>query len=179
MVNYGHLCVIEQKILSFDDEKYVQAFDCGNKIINKYFQKKAANDRTAVTYLFIDKNEDTLIACITLACSAIFTEEDDVRSTVLSAMEVKYFAVDKQYQHMPYLENETKTLSDVLFDHMINLMDTMSHDNIGASKIVLYSVKRAVNFYRKHGFKYFGSMMYGDTGSYVSNCEPMYFDLNT
>ena len=100
MVNYGHQCSIQRQILSEKHYEYLQNFTCGNKSIDKYFKEKASKDKTSVTYLFIDVNEKALIACITLSCSAIFTEEEDVKSTVLSAMEVKYFAVNKKYQHM-------------------------------------------------------------------------------
>lgn len=179
MPQFGQQCSIKLKVLSGKDAKYLQNFSCGNKEIDRYFRDKALKDKTAVTYLYLDQNADALIACITLSCSAIFTEEVDVRSTVLSAMEIKYLAVDKNYQHLPYYQGKKRpTLSDMIFDNMIWNMRRMSLKHIGASKIVLYSVKRAITFYERHGFKKFRLEMYGDQGDYVISCCPMYFDLN-
>ena len=156
MVEYGQQCSIKVKVLSVKEQKYLQNFSCGNQSIDKYFRKKAIEDETAVTYLYIDKEEDVLIACVTLSCSAIYTDEEDVRSTVLSAMEIKYLAVDKRYQHLPYTpESGSPSLSDMIFRHMLLRMYNMSHRYIGASKIVLYSVKRAISFYERHGFRQF------------------------
>lgn len=64
-------------------------------------------------------------------------------------------------------------------DYMISYMSDLSHEKIGAAKIVLYSVPQAISFYKRHGFKTFGKTMYGDEGYYVGGCEPMYFDLNS
>ncbi len=181
MQKYGQHCSVKIETLSVGNEVYVNQFSCGNKTIDDYFRSKAARDQTAVTYMFIDEENDCLIACATIACSAIFTEDENEKqfSTILSAMEIKYLAVDERYQHMPYFpEKKSPTLSDMMFDYMLDYMEKMSHQKIGASKIVLYSVPKAVSFYKRHGFVEFGDMMYGDQGYFVDGCKPMYFDLN-
>lgn len=181
MRKYGQDYSIDIIVLSKDNKHYVENFSCGNYAIDEYFKKESFTDNTSVTYMFIDKDADQLIACVTVACSAIFTESDaqEQFSTLLSAMEVKYLAVNEDYQHIPYKENTTRpSLSDYMFDYMIDYLWEMSHSQIGAAKIVLYSVPQAVNFYKRHGFKLFGETMYGDTGYYVEGCEPMYYDLN-
>lgn len=133
-----------------------------------------------MTYLFINTEDNSIIACITIACSVIFTDTDekDVFSTILSAMEIKYFAVDDAYKHMPYEKDGSLTLSYYIFSYMLEYMRELSHNKIGASKIVLYSVPQAINFYKKCNFKEFGDTMYGDEGYYVEGCMPMYYDLN-
>lgn len=68
--------------------------------------------------------------------------------------------------------------TNYLFDYMISYMSKISHEVIGAAKIVLYAVPQAVSFYKRHGFKEFGDTMYGDEGYYVEGCKPMYLDLN-
>lgn len=177
---YGQDYSIDIVVLTEHNKHYVEDFYCGNHSIDLYFKKESFSDKTSVTYMFIDKDEDQLIACITVACSAIFTEcEEQQFSTLLSAMEVKYLAVNEKYQHIPYKENTTRpSLSDYMFDYMIDYLWKLSHDTIGAAKIVLYSVPQAVTFYKRHGFKMFGDTMYGDVGYFVEGCEPMYYDLN-
>lgn len=180
-MKYGSEYSIEIQLLCKENSRYVSEFHCGNSSIDSYFQKEASEDCTSVTYLFIDTDQDCLIACVTIACSAIFTDQTPMPqfSTILSAMEVKYLATNEQYQHIPYTsDSKSPSLSDCLFDYMISLMEEISHTKIGASKIVLYAVPGAINFYRRHGFKSFGDTMYGDEGYYLEGCEPMYFDMN-
>ncbi len=180
MKTYGEQIPIEMQILSQENKKLVRNFFCGNSSIDDYYRKRAAKDNSTVTYLFINANDQSIIACVTIACSAIFTDtdEEDVFSTILSAMEIKYFAVDESYKHIPYVKGSSLTLSHYIFSYMLEYMREMSHDRIGASKIVLYSVPQAINFYKRCKFKEFGDTMYGDEGYYVEGCMPMYYDLN-
>lgn len=177
---YGEQIQIDMQILSLKNQKYTKKFFCGNKAIDKYYRKEAAADSTSVTYLFIDTDHDQVISCMTIACSAIFTDTDkrDTFSTILSAMEIKYFAVDESYKHIPYVKGSSLSLSHYIFRYMLEYMRDISHNHIGASKVVLYSVPTAINFYRKNDFKEFGNTMYGDEGYFVDGCLPMYYDLN-
>lgn len=137
MEKYGQDIKIEVAILTKDNKRYVENFTCGNCSIDKYFRKDSFKDNTSVTYLYLDKENDQVVACITISCSAIFTEEDDTEqfSTILSAMEIKYLATSEEYQHLPYSpEKEKLSLSDVMFDYMILYMSNLSHEKIGAAK---------------------------------------------
>lgn len=179
MKRYGEEVAIDIQILNDANAGYVRSFHCGAPAIDLYFNSEAESDPTSVTYLFIDKDDDKLIACMTLACSAIFTENDrESFSTILSAMEIKYFAVDDAYQHLPYSEKDKNTLSFFIFNYMLWRMRELSHNTIGASKVVLYAVPKAVHFYQKSKFKEFGDTMYGDEGTYLEGCVPMYYDMN-
>ena len=177
---YGEQIPVEMIILSPENRKYTRNFFCNNPSIDNYYRKKAVKDNSSVTYLFVNSNNNSVIACVTIACSAIFTDTDEknVFSTILSAMEIKYFAVNEIYQHIPYVKGSSLTLSHYIFSYMLEYMREISHNNIGASKIVLYSVPQAVNFYKRCKFKEFGDTMYGDEGYYVDGCLPMYYDLN-
>ena len=178
MAKCGKDYLIDIQILDKSNLKYTEEFYCGNDSIDDYFRSQAEKDQTAVTYLFIDKDEDALIACVTLACSAIFNAAGDF-STIFSAIEIKYFALNEKYQHIPYDEDKKRpTLADYILDYMLYKIGEISHNQVGASKIVLYSVKKAINFYKRHAFKEFGDSMYGDKGYYVDGCQPMYFNLN-
>lgn len=180
-MKYGEQYSVSIQILTEENQKYVEGFSCGNPSIDSYFREEAVNDRTSVTYLFLNNDDDQLIACVTIACSAIFTDNEIEKqfSTILSAMEIKYLATNEQYQHIPYTPaQKSPSLSDCLFDYMLYHMEEISHTQIGASKIVLYAVPQAISFYKRHGFKEFGDAMYGDEGYYVEGCQPMFFDMN-
>ena len=178
---YGEEIPIDMQLLTPENRAYTENFFCDNPSIDHYFQELAPYDATAVTYLFIDTEYDCPVACVTLACSAIFykhDEEVDQFSTILSAMEIKYFAVDESYKHLPYKRKSPLTLSYYILVYMLKIMRDLSHNSVGAAKVVLYSVPEAVRFYKRCKFKEFGETMYGDEGSYVDGCVPMYFDLN-
>lgn len=181
MKRYGKDYKLELMILNKENSTYVDNFYCGNETIDFFFQEEAKSDSSTVTYLFIDIDSNSLVACMSISCSAIFKEVDAKNcefSTILPSMEIKYFAVASNYQHLPYEEGSDKpTLSDFILDCMITHMIELSNREIGASKIILYSVPEASTFYRRHGFKDFGSKMYGDKGTLVSGCEPMFLDI--
>ena len=169
------------QLLSDENYRYIEAFNCGKDKINHFFSHRALNDKTSVTCLFIDTDSDKLAACLTIVCSAIFIidESDDRSSTLIPAMEILYFAVDVKYQDLQYSRDaKFPVLSDVIFDVILDKLYTISNNTIGAAKIVLYSVSDAVNFYTRHGFRCFYSDMLGDQGYYVSNCTPMFFDID-
>lgn len=177
---YGEQISIDVQVLSSKNQKYIRYFNCNDDSINYYFRRQALKDKFSVTYLFIDINKDVAIACATVACSAILEKIDEtqVSSTIISAMEIKYFAVSEYYQHMLYSKGSKLTLSHYIFSYVIEHLREMSHNQIGASKIVLYSVSNSKNFYKRCKFKEFEDTMYGDEGKYRQKCTPMYYDLN-
>lgn len=176
---YGSEISVRIELLKPENKHYAENFYCDNKAIDNYFRITAPYDETAVTYMFIDTEADSPIACVTLACSAIFTTETEEQfSTIQSAMEILYFAVDESYKHIPYIKGSPLTLSHYILSYMLDTMREYSHTVIGASKVVLYSVPTAVRFYQRCDFKEFGETMYGDKGYFVTECIPMYFDLN-
>lgn len=176
---YGNQIPIDILLLTPKTAKYTKHFYCDNVALDHYFRNKAPRDQTAVTYLFIDSENDNTVACVTLACSAIFSaDEAEQFSTILPSMEILYFAVDERYKHIPYIKGSPLTLSHYILSYMLNEMRDRSHDVIGASKVVLYSVPTAVRFYKRCDFKEFGDTMYGDKGTFVEGCVPMYYDLN-
>lgn len=176
--DYGRDIPIRIEILSQTNQKLTRYFFCGNGTIDAYFQREAAHDPTVVTYLVIDEANEKPVACLSVACSAIFLSERKQFSTLLSAMEVVYFAVDVDYQGLPYRPGDDRSLSHYIFSYMLELLRDISHRTIGAAKVVLYSVPEARTFYERLEFVPFETTMFGDKGTFVTDCVPMYFDLN-
>lgn len=179
-MRFGEDIPISIRILDKSCKKYLQCFESGNVSIDYYFSEQAINDKAAVTYLFVDEEMDKLVACMTLSCSAIIIEansEMKLSTTLMPAVEIQFFAVDEEYQHLPYVKRSSRTLSYYLFSYMIEEIREVSKTVIGAEKIVLYSVPKAESFYKRLKFVPFGNSMYGDQGTYISGCIPMYYDL--
>lgn len=179
---YGEDIPITVIILSSDTAAYTQDFFCENEALDDYFRNDAPEDPSAVTYLFRNSENGEAIACVTIACSAIFSRMDDRHfKNVASAMEVLYFGVDEKYKHLPYKKgskSKALTLSHYIFSYMIDQMYEMSHTQIGAEKIVLYSVPEAIHFYERCDFVKFGDTMLRDDDSFLDGCVPMYYNLN-
>ena len=175
---YGQQIPVRVEVLSHANERLTPYFFCGNPAIDEYFRNFAADDATAVTYLIIDENNQKLLAALTIACSAIFLSKKQQFSTLMSAIEVVYFAVDVDYQGMRYRPGDERSLSHYLFSYLIEMMRSLSRDHVGAAKIVLDSVPEAWHFYKRLGFIPFAGGMYGDRGTFVKDCVPMFFDLN-
>lgn len=183
-MKYGMEIPIDIQILNAENRRYVTDFACGNPAIDHYFSELAAEDPAAVTYLFLDTAQKKVMAYMTIACSGIFYfDEDNVTpeakmSTIISAMEIVFFAVDDAYKHIPFSPDSEFTLSQFLFSYMIDRMRNISETIIGAKAVVLYSVPEAVHFYQRCSFREFGEAMYGDKGFFVEGCIPMYYYLN-
>ena len=175
---YGQQIPVRVEVLSEENRKFCRNFYCGNSSIDTYFRCEALDDATAVTYLIIDDDQQKLLAAMTVSCSAIFLSKKQQFSTLLSALEVVYFAVDVSYQGMRYRPGDSRSMSHYLFSYLIEMLRDISRTSVGAAKIVLYSVPEAENFYMRLGFVPFQSSMYGDRGTFVRGCVPMYFDLN-
>lgn len=177
-VEYGQQIPVRIEVLSEKNCRMTRHFFCGNPAIDNFFQVEAVDDPTTVTYLVIDELNEKLLAAMTIACSAIFLSKKQQFSTLMSAIEVVYFAVDVDYQGLRYRPEDQRSLSHYLFSYLIEMIRGISRDHVGAAKIVLYSVPEAWTFYRRLGFIPFHSAMYGDRGTFVKDCVPMYFDLN-
>lgn len=177
-VHYGAQIPVRIELLTEENYKLTRYFFCGNPTIDDYFRLEALDDPAAVTYLVIDELNEKLLSALTISCSAIFLSKKQQLSTLMSAIEVVYFAVDVDYQGLRYRQGDTRSLSHYLFSYLIEMMRGISRTSVGAAKIVLYSVPEACGFYRRLGFLPFDGGMYGDKGTFVKGCAPMYFDLN-
>lgn len=177
-VEYGQQIPVRVEILNEKNNGLTYYFFCGNSTIDQYFQNEALKDATVVTYLIIDELNEKLLAAFSISCSAIFLSKKLQFSTLMSAIEVVYYAVDLAYQGLPYRPGDDRSLSHYLFSYLIEMVRGISRSHVGAAKIVLYSVPEAKNFYTRLGFTPFRGSMYGDRGTFVRDCVPMYFDLN-
>lgn len=98
------------------------------------------------------------------------------RQSLYHAIEIRDFATDTRYQKTIYLNRQS--ISHYLFVFLcqrIVIEDILT--KIGASKIVLYAVPQAVNFYRRAGLSTFEGFMVADKNPYLTDCVPMYYNI--
>lgn len=176
---YGH----KIKIVCFQQlnehtkkEINIDSFDCGNQKINRYLKEKVFHDVNSNTFVYIDVGLDNIIAFVTLACSSIDVcdEQSFVFVEKVSAVEIKHFAISKEYQHMKYKSTSKETLGDILFDDIIERIYDLTNKGIKAGKIILSSNKSAISFFKKHSFKEFST-----PSKFTPKDDgiPMYYDL--
>jgi hypothetical protein len=155
----------------------VQSFNCGNEVINEYLKKEAYMDTQATTFLIVSNSDRQVIAYYSLNCSG-FVVGDEKKFTIYPAVEIKMFAIDERYQHMPYsTDDEDGNLSDMLFSDVIGYIYAFTDNMCGADKVILYSVPNAESFYIRNGFKRFERFMLQSTSLFLEGCIPMYLNL--
>ena len=165
------------------DSTMIQKFSCGNNEIDRFLHEDACQN-SAKTYLFVNTDTNDIVAYTTIACSAIMYAVEETGDFMLapekyslaSAIEIKYFAVDGQYQHLNYSDSEY-TLSSALFGYIVEHIIDIATNEVGAEYIVLYSVPKAVSFYKKNSFVDFEAEMIGNGDPYLDGCHPMYMTV--
>ena len=163
---------------------YIEAFHCGNRNLDSLIRDDSVFGNT-VAYLFIDKDNDRLVAYCSLSCSGIMTVADDAEPdivdprTIIPSIEIKFFAVDCEYRSLKMEETSKRydTLSASIFQYCIYIAYKISTENIGAKALLLYSVPEAQNFYKRGGFQMFTEEMSRDNARFVKGCIPMYRNL--
>lgn len=158
------------------------SFHCGNSYIDSYFQKKQIlTDDGAVTYCFwTDESKQELVGIASLSCSGIIVRSCE-HFNITPAIEIKIFAVDERYQHVKFPgSDETskrfRNWSDYCLLYLMEIVDDI-RAACGASHLVLYSVKDAVHFYRRHLFEPFAALMTQPSNYVAKGCTPMFLRL--
>ncbi|NGU31016.1 hypothetical protein G6Z34_13070 [Clostridium perfringens] len=179
---------IKYKGILLDEESYkkydIDNFHCDDENVNieEYLKYSALNDYSkniAVTKLIINMENKDVIGFYSLSTTALAFEVSG-KTNQLPSMEIKFFAIDKRYQHMKYDEDEEdvlNNLSNMIFFDILYLIRKLSEEICGVHSIILYSVPKAYNFYKRHGFKDFEEFMIRDQASYIQDCVPMYMKL--
>ena len=158
----------------------INKFDCTNDKINKYLKEKAYSelqDGRAVTSLFLNENKDRIIGFYSIRGLALVLGTGEKDNHFYSAIEIKMFAIDREYQDMPYAENSDKTLSDYLLSDVVDNINDITTQTCGAEFIVLYAVPSSVKFYKKYGFNLFNEFIRFNTDSFLEDCKGMFLPL--
>ena len=175
---YGKDIKTETMLLSEEHSNLIKNFNCGNEVMNDYLIEKANHDPQATTFITVDTNNNSVISYYTLSCSGLVLTHGYDKITVYPAVEIKMFAIDENYQHLPYSEDpDDGNLSNMLFSDVIGHIYCFTDEQCGADKILLHSVPDAHNFYLRNGFSDYEEFMKPSTSLFTDGCIPMYMDL--
>jgi len=166
------------------DRELLKEFVCEDGAIAKFIHEESIDSDRDVTYIFVDKKKNNVICYCSICCNGISVAEYDNQeercyNTNIPAIEIDFFAIDERYRSMRLTQNSTKyeTLSKALFLYMIQHIRYLATNVVGAQYICLYSVPKAVNFYKRCGFNKFEDYMIEDTKPFVDGCIPMFLNL--
>lgn len=180
LYEYGNQIDMKFTVLDRSCREIAQKFKCDNQYIDTYIRKMSWKDKETVTYAVIDTKENRIISILTLVASGIYTVHHSTSkrpNIVISAVEIRNFATDIRYQKTPISEEDSISVSKVIFYKYLRDIVEMSKNVIGINKIVLYSVDEAINFYKYFGFKNFKKFMARSSAHSIKGCTPMYLNV--
>ena len=83
----------------------------------------------------------------------------------------------KNNQHVTFPDEETsENWSDYCLFYLFEIIDDIC-THCGAAHIVLYSVKQAEGFYKRHHFERFKELMERPSNREIDGCIPMFINL--
>lgn len=153
--------------------RYCYGFDCGNEYINHYIKRVAVNDVDSTSFAYIDNEKNRAVCVYSLCCSGIVANQYN-KLYIYPAVEIKIFALDKEYQHKK-ANNTEDTYGDIFLAYVINSIGEFTDNYCGAGRIVLYAVPEYENFYKRNFFKNFQDFMSPDESMVNEDCVPMFY----
>lgn len=177
---YGKDIEFDIHRLTTERLEYTKNFKCGNEEIDKYLKVKALEDMefgNSVTKIIVNKQNNDIIGYYSICCTSIIMENYRHRY-FCPAIEIKMFALDECYQGIIFSdEDKDDMFSDHIFCEVIRKTVEITELYVGAKAIMLYSVPKAINFYKRNWFETFEDYMLKDDNLYIKGCIPMYLEL--
>ena len=153
----------------------LQKFHCGNEYIDSYLKGEVKPDRTTTTYYWLDVGKNAIMAIAAIACSGIIINTGGCYN-VLPAIEIKFFAVDREYQDLQWGEKiDDGVLSDyILCSLEYEIISDIAENVCGADYILLYSVPESLSFYKRNNYNEFLDCFLKSTDITTQNCIPLF-----
>ena len=175
-IDYSDLIIIQP-----EDREELQAFYCGNKILDNYIHNEIFEGVDPQGLHFMVKNtaNNDIIAFISLATSGIVFETG-IHVEVLPSIKIDVIAVDKKYQKMPYYEDmgdDHCYLSDLIMSSVISHIRKIDEEYALVDYIVLYADKDAERYYERNGFGHYSEYMKKESKMETNDNIPMYMAL--
>ena len=142
----------------------ISGFESGYEVFDRYLHE---HDGVDVIHYVLDAETDNLVAYFTLLASALPYAVGS-RTEGIPAVELKMFATDKKYQGLG--------LGTLVFDEVLETIEHLTSDYIGAKIILLYSVpvKHVMDLYLKKGFREVSGAFTAFESDFTQGCVPMY-----
>ena len=177
-VEYSELTIIKP-----EDKNKLQAFCCGNDILDHYIHEEIFEDKDAQGLHFIvtDKKTGDVICFVSLTTSGIIFREGSY-TEVLPSIKIDVFAVDVQYQKMHFDEESFQSdehfyLSDDIMCAVIRHCREIDENYAMVNYILLYADKKAERFYERNGYGHFCEFMEQEHKMEINENIPMYLEL--
>ena len=129
-------------------------------------------------------NTGKVVCYYTLSCASISLHRWSLfkhKAMMFPAVEIKMFALDKDFKHKYYSRqeeiNKGLKISDVIFKDVLREIFDFTEKICGATHVILYSVPNYVGFYSRNGFSCFDNNCIINADKYLRGCIPMYAKL--
>lgn len=173
----NHLTSIARYQLTEDLLFLMDDFSCGNEEIDNFFKKEAVHSCSQTTHIFVDADSDTVVAAVSLSCSALVILYDEGTACDCSpSVEITYFAVDSRYQKTPAPGDIGEgNISDIMMAQVFSLIYDFTDSTCAAENIILYSTPKAIHFYERNRFvRADTSQFWRKHSAYLDGCTFMY-----
>lgn len=174
---FGQNIKLDWVILDKDNSDLLNSFSCGNDGIDEYIVRKAPSDPMAVSKIILNSANNDVICVYSLCCSSFIINSHN-QFHPYPAVEIKIFAVNKDYQDMRYSEDpDDGCLSNFILNKIIGDIVDFTDDVCGANIILLYSTDEGYDFYKKSGFNDFIELAVKSSDRFVDDCHPMFMAI--
>ncbi|WP_226670781.1 hypothetical protein [Metabacillus litoralis] len=177
---------LEIKVVQYNDTfaGLLQRYPSLNSNMDNYVLSKSTEDKLegkALTFLFVNKEEDYLYGYYSLfATSIVYSDDDSGEFLGIPSIELKLFAINEALSGEEYessSDGNRYKYSDILIGSIIGKIYEYAEEHIGIQAIVLRSTNKAVNFYLRNKFDYFQDMLMLPYDEFSKDCVPMIFVL--
>lgn len=174
-------------LLDATTEHFLDSFCCGDNLFDRYVKESAlkeSEEGKGVTYLVIDSTREVIVAYYTLSATSLLyvldNGSDDENNNIqgIPSIEIKMFAVNINYQDTLCSSGKLgdQLISDIILGSIIGDIYNITRNIVGAQMIMLYSIPKAINFYKRNNF-----LPLDEYKAFYSNftegCVPMYLKL--
>lgn len=80
---------------------FIKNFDCENEYINSVIRESAIDNPEYTSFIYVDNKKRKVACAYSLSCSGIIASLGG-KTNIYPAVEIKYFALDKEYKHKPF-----------------------------------------------------------------------------
>lgn len=162
--------------LTQENKDLLNDFSCGNSELDKTFRYNCVNDTSSVTNLTIDKENGKVICVYSLNCASIIGCKEG-KHYPRSAVEIKYFAMNIEYQDIKSDDEDEGCLSSAILYDISAQIFRFTEDVCGADFIFLYSTPEGEPFYRKCQFDDFPIEFLRNDDPYLEGCIPLFLKI--
>ena len=154
-------------------EQYSLKFDCENEALNAFLRSYDAIDPLlGKTYVII--SGDSIFGYYNISTGDI---EDENGFCMGGSIYINYLALDKEYHHIMYDENERLYASDFLLGDCFNRVMYLQGNYIGFTFITLSSTDEGYELYKRNGFEELEEDMKFSKNIGEKTCKSMYWAI--